>query len=40
MAFSVTERRFLLGRHKENTDLIDDILMFEIWFSKVVSQPV
>lgn len=40
MAFSVTERHFLLGRHKENSDLTEVILMFEIWFSKVVSQPV
>lgn len=40
MTFSVTEKLFLLGHTKQNTDLMDDILIFEIWFSRVMSQSV
>lgn len=40
MAFSVIQKLFLSGHHKENTDLINDILLLEIWFSEVTSQSI
>lgn len=40
MAFPVTEKLFLLGHHKENTDLRGDVLILETRFSKVMSQSI